>query len=265
MKLLAALGLALACPLACLAASETPPAAPASSASAPSPASPVRRFQSFTGIDGAGWKLNRETQSSITWTTPEGVLVTLQVRGRGADQDAWLFEQVAAQDWFRTQALNFHAALVEVQIRRSPQGTYAVATLKGKLAEMQPQQADAGLANLYIMDATFPLEGAIGSIQLFGREASPTGLREALVGVIRAMKENHGQLMAMPQHDPYDARFDAQARYVDSDARQWDSAAPGHALTRIRVLMSQLLSKSKLPGVPETVAAELAAASGASR
>lgn len=249
MKRFIALGMALAMPLTVLAATW-----PGST--------PIRQFQGMTGIDGAGWTLVEETPSMIRWRTPEGIAVILDAYDRAPDREPFIFDQVQAQDHFRAEAQKHHGGLVEEQVRKTPQGTYDVSTVKYKVGDLDPQSTDR-VTNFYAMTASFPLDTAIGQITLMAREGSPTGTREALVAIIRARDENHGRILASPQHDPYDARFDATARYVDSDARQWDGVLPQHALSALRALMPRLLAKSRLPGVPESVAAELAAASAA--
>ena len=262
MKLLAALGLALACPLACTAATDAAPAPSASSASSPGAPSPARQFQALTGIDGAGWKLIQETPDKIMWMRPDQIIVALHVKPRG-DGDAYMFDQVTAQDRVRTDIAPSHGGLVQVQVRHPTAATtYDLITFKMKLASLSPQYANSP-ANAYVMIAAFPLDTSVGDIQLLDREGPTTGQREAMVTVLRAMKGGDARISAMPPHDPYDARFDASALYVDSDARQWDNIVPTHPLSRVRALMPQLLARSKLPGVPESVEAELAAASAA--
>ncbi len=258
MKVLAALGLALVVPLACLAAE--PPATPA--ASAPMALSAVRAWERLTGIDTAGWRLLNETPAIPVFQRPDGILMQLDVLGRRADHDPYLYDQRQAQDFFREDALVTHAGLVEVQVHRMQHGTYDLVTTKAKLGDISTSQPGS-IANAYTLMAVFPMPQMIGEIRLFAVEGQPTGLREALVSAARAIKDNPAHAAGMPQHDPYDGRFDATARYMDSDAREWDRVAPAHPLTRLRALMPQLMASSKLLDVPQSVAAELAAASAA--
>ncbi len=253
-----AAALALACPLAAPAASAAAP--PASTNAAAD--SPVRSWQRLAGIDPTGWRLLAETPYILTWIRPDGIQVSLDVMSRAPDHDPWMYDQAKAQDYFREEWVRHHTGLVEVEVRHMPHGTYDLVTTKARLGEISPANAGS-VANVYTMIAAFPMPTAVGEIRLMAVEGQPTGLREALVSITRTIKENDGKPVAMPMHDPYDARFDATARYMDSDARQWDVAAPDHPLTRIRRLMPQLLATSGLLGVPETVAPELAAASAA--
>jgi hypothetical protein len=242
MKRLFALSLILAGPLASLAAD-----------AAPDPPTPVRRFQAMAGIDGAGWALRYETPTLILWQTPEGTTVQLEVADRHPVRDTYLVDQVAAQDFFRSTARRHSGALVEVLLHRDDHGTpYDVATMKYK-ADASDGKA-AGVRSIYTLSIWFVLPDNVDIIKIAASEKTPAGAREAAVGDALA-KANAGHRSEMAQHDPYDARFDATALYVESDARRWDGLVPTNPLSQIRALEKQLLEKSKLPGVAESVAA----------
>ncbi len=245
MKSIVALGLMLACPLASLAAD-----------AAAVPSTPVRRFQAMTGIDGAGWKLLQETPTLIGWETPDGMTVSIAVNDRNLVRDAYFTEQVAAQDRFRANAERHHGGLVEVVVRQGGTGTpYDIETSKYKADHSDGKTP--GAPNMYIMSTWFLLSPqSMGAISIGGHETASVGSREAKVAhAIAATKVNDG----MARHDPYDARFDASALYVEADDRRWDSLAPTHPLSQMRALEVKLLAKSKLPGVAESVAGGLVA------
>jgi|GEM_PF-3770506 len=256
MKLLLALALALAGPLACLGAPPAPAASEAASAS--TLLSPVRQWERLAGLDTSGWRLLQEAPTLLVFMRPDGILVQLDVLARRADHDPYLYDQRQAQDFFRDDARRQKAGLVEVRVQRMEHGTFVLVTTKGKIGDAVPSQAGS-LANAYTMVADFPMAPAIGEIRLFAVEGQPTGWREALVIAARHATGQNDTSAGMPPHDPYDARFDATATYMDSDAREWDRLAPAHPLTRIRALMPQLLLRSKLVDVPATVVANLAA------
>lgn len=256
MKATVILILALARPLASLAADDA--------ASVPAPESRVREWQRLAGIDDTGWRLIDEKPSRVAWRRPDGIIVQLDTLRRGADHEPYLYDMLQARDHFRDEARSNHAGLVEVQVRRMALGTYDLVTTKTTLGEMSPQSAgDAANVPVYTMFAAFPMPTYIGTITLFAVEPSPTGQREALVFAARALKDPKATQAGTQRHDPYDARYDDTARYVDSDARQWDGLVPHHPLTRLRVLMPQLLANSKVANVAASVEAELAAASAA--
>ncbi len=244
MRFLLALGLMLACPLASLAATDA----------APDPSTPIRRFQAMMGIDGAGWTLDKETPTILSWTTPDHTVVQLAISGRDLVRDAYFTEQVAAQDHYRTWIEKHHGGLVEMQLHKESATPYDVATIKYKVGDADPHAA--GVANIYMIHTSLLLPQNVGLLALSVRESEPVGTREAAVGRALA-KEDAGQSRPMPLHDPYDTRFDAAATYMDSDGRRWDSIVPAHALSQSRALMTQLLAKSKLPGVSQSVAADL--------
>jgi len=260
MKLLLALGLALAGPLACLGA-EPAMAAP-EAASAAAEMSPVRRWEQLTGLETSGWRLLQEAPTVLVFMRPDGILVQLDLLARRADHDPYLYDQRQAQDFFRDDARRQKAGLVEVRVQRMAHGAFVLVTTKGKLSDVSPKHAGS-LANAYTMVAVFPMAPAIGEIRLFAVEGQPTGWREAMVSAARHVAGQVDTGAGMPQHDPYDPRFDATATYMDSDAREWDCLSPTHPLTRIRALMPQLLLRSKLMDVPATVVANLAADSAA--
>lgn len=263
MQRTAALILALACPIASFAGADAAPrGATTASASAGSVDTPVRQLQVMMGLDGNDWTLLQETPAVMRWRTPEGILVVLSAHEREPDLLPILSDPVRSRDYFRAQAHKHGGGLVEAEVRKTPGITYDLATDKYKLGDLFPQSNDH-VTNAYALTATFPLEAVFGEITLIAREGSPTGMREALVATARHFHEPPLD-MAMPQHDPYDARFDAGATYMDSDAREWDRVLPQHPLSTIRTLMPRLLAKSRLPGVSESVAAELSAGAAAS-
>ncbi len=256
--------LALVAPLACLGAELAPAAAASEPASAAAAAemSPVRRWERLTGIDTSGWRLMQEAPTLLVFRRPDGIFVQLDVLARRADHDPYLYDQLQAQDFFRDDARRQKAGLVEVRVQHMAHGTFVLVTTKAKLGDISPQQPD-GLANAYTMVAVFPMAPAVGEIRLFAVEGQPSGMREAIVFAARHASGKPESTSAMTRHDPYDARFDATATYMDSDARQWDRGTPWHPLTRIRALMPQLMLDSKLADVPQTVVADLAAESAA--
>ena len=259
MKMFALAGLLLSLPIAALPSEATPAD---SAASAVESESPARAWLRLTGIDTTGWRLVGEQRTLLTWLRPDGIIATVDVLPRGADHDPYLYDLAQAQAYFRTDAERVHAGLVEVQVHRMMHGTYDLVTTRALLGDIAPQ-SHGSTAAAYTMVADFPMPTCIGEIRLFAVEGQPTGMREALVSSIRTIKENNGKMVPTPMHDPYDARFDATARYMDSDARRWDGVLPTHPLTRIRQLMPQLMLTSKLMDVPATVTADLAAASAA--
>ncbi|MCK9688147.1 hypothetical protein [Scleromatobacter humisilvae] len=247
MRFLLALGLMLACPLASLAAANA----------ATDPSTPVRRLQALMGLDATGWTLTQETPTALAWATPDHLIVQLGASDRDLVRDAYFTEQVAAQDHYRSWIAKHHGGLVEMQLHNESATPYDIATIKYKVGDADPHTA--GIANIYMIHTSVLLPKNVGLLAIAARESEPVGTREAAVAGALA-KEGRGQPQPMGLHDPYDARFDATATYLDSDARRWDSLAPTHVLSRERALMTQLLAKSKLPGISLSVAADLPAA-----
>ena len=247
MRFLLVLGLMLACPLASLAATDA----------APDQSTPIRRLRALMGIDATGWTLEKETPTALSWTTPDHLIVQLGASDRDPLRDAYFTEQVAAQDHYRTWIAKHHGGLVEMQLHKESATPYDIATIKYKVGDADPHAS--GVANIYMIHTSVLLPKNVGLLAIAARESDPVGTREVAVAGALA-KESQGQLQPMALHDPYDARFDATATYLDSDARRWDSLAPTHVLSRGRALMTQLLAKSKLPGIAQSIAADLPAA-----
>lgn len=222
------------------------------------PLSPIRQFARVAGIDGQGWPLIEESATTLAWMTPDA-RVGLEVITHPGRPRSRMLDPVAAQDYWRTGLADSGGCLLGLRLHVPTEGRSGSSdTLHEVVAVRFPHERMASgstraVADGYLVQADFQTDEMLGMIRLFSAERSPTDRRDTTVREI-LMRRNAGAPVEPRPHDPYDARFDATACYLDSDAPQWDAAVPDHALTKLRAFMARLLRQSTLPGVATSAA-----------
>ena len=206
--------------------------------------SPVRDLQHGLGIDDSGWKVAKETDTEISWTTASQEAVTLTIN-QGASEIVDPNNQKALQDAFRNEANHYKGGLVEVKTFTSGGVECGLVTMKFRMSDFNPK-AD-GFA--YQMNAIIPTATGDYVLQVAAAETGTTGVREATVTVIDMAQRKISDIKEESAHfrrDPYDAKYDADALYMISDDRQWDQSFPNHPLTRVRQMMDSIIKSWKI-------------------
>ena len=207
--------------------------------------SPVRDLQHVLGLDDHNWKVSKETDSEITWTTPGKEAVTLTINQPPSEMIE-PNDQKGLQAVFRDEARFYKGGLVEVQTFDSGGVKCGLVTMKFQMKTFDPKAGD-GVA--YQMNAIIPLKHTSYVLQVAAAETGVTGVREATVTVIDMKQRNIPDITTEAKdfrRDPYDARFNPDALYTISDDRKWDKSFPDHPLSRIRQLMNELIKTWKL-------------------
>jgi len=207
-------------------------------------ASPVRDLQHDLGIDDSGWKVAKETDTEIRWTTASQEAVVL-TKHPGASEIVDPNNQKALQDAFRDEATHLKGGLVEVKIFTAGGVVCGLVTMKFRVSDFNPK-AD-GFA--YQMNAIIPTATGDYVLQVAAAETGTTGVREATVTIIDMEQRKISDIKEEAAHfyrDPYEAKYDTGALYAISDDRKWDKSFPNHPLTRVRQEMDLIVKSWKI-------------------
>lgn len=213
-------------------------------------ASPVRDLQRELGVGDPGWKVTKETDTTLMWMTPDQVVIALMIcDDKAPGQNPHRLKQFQA--YYREMASAGHGGLVEAEPHTADDMLFNLVTFKYPIGEMKsPPDDTPGYA--YQVSAMIPTTKGTYMLQAMALDdrQKVTGTREA-VGIIIYMKERgiRDVLTASKTfyRDPYDPAFNEGAKSAFSDERRFDKDFPDHPLSVSRAWMDALLKTWTIP------------------
>ena len=191
-------------------------------------------------IDDSGWRLEQEDESVLSWKDRGGDEITLRVDA-SIDDFPVPFDLAKLRDVFRAKAKNEKGGIVEVE-------SFKIADVTGiRVLCKYPQTPPLSPTGwTYKSQLIIPMQKSALILQVTSPEIGTTGIREALVMMIESAKgglgKNPEQGGVTFHKDPYDSKYDKDARFFLSDDSKYDNSLADHPLSRCRRKTNALMA-----------------------
>ena len=204
------------------------------------PESTTWQFLKELHIDTSGWRLEQEEKNALFWKDRDGDEVALLIDATIGKFPA-AFDLITLRDTYRKKAKNENGGIVEA-------GSFKIANVTGiRVLCKYPQTPPLSPTGwTYKSQLIIPMQESALVLQVTCPEVGTTGIREAVAMMIESAKGGGGknleQISAAFYKDPYDAKYDKDARFALSDDPKYDNDLADHPLSRCRRKTNALLA-----------------------